>query len=314
MSEFWSGDMFMASRKESFRRSLRDYGQIDLKTHPPKSEEGEVVRIAKTEVITVTPTTPISDTIETMARGRFRRMPITSGGTKTLEGIVTATDIIDYFGGGQKFDIITEKYGGNFFKAINEAVKSIMNRNVVTIHSTAKVDEAIDAMVKSNVGVMPIVDKENRVRAILTERDIVNLFANRIGGATVSQLMSTKVVSALPKTTLFEAEKTMVTEGFRRLPILSEEKVVGMLTAMDIISFFASGEAFRRLRSHTIMQVLNTPALEMASKEILIIQPNEDVGKAAKIMQERNIGSLPVVKDNKIVGILTERDFFKIIE
>ena len=39
-----------------------------------------------------------------------------------------------------------------------------------------------------------------------------------------------------------------------------------------------------------------------------------DVGQAAKVMREKNIGALPVVKNEKLVGIITERDFFKIIE
>ncbi len=106
----------------------------------------------------------------------------------------------------------------------------------------------------------------------------------------------------------------MTTQGFRRLPIISDAKVVGIITAMDIIRFFGSGEVFKYLRSGIITQVLNTPALEIATKEVSTIESNADVGQAAKIMQEKKIGALPVVKNEKLVGIITERDFFKIIE
>jgi CBS domain-containing protein len=68
------------------------------------------------------------------------------------------------------------------------------------------------------------------------------------------------------------------------------------------------------LKSGTIIQVLNTPALEIASKNVLTVEPETDVGQAAKIMREKDIGALPVVKNGALVGILTERDFFKIIE
>ena len=80
--------------------------------------------------------------------------------------------------------------------------------------------------------------------------------------------MSEQVVTALPKTTIFEAEKTMATEGFRRLPIVSDDKVVGIITAMDIVRFFGCGEAFAYLRSGTIIQVLNNPALEIARRRL----------------------------------------------
>jgi CBS domain-containing protein len=126
--------------------------------------------------------------------------------------------------------------------------------------------------------------------------------------------MSEKVVTALPRTTIFEAERTMSTEGFRRLPIVSEGKVIGIITSMDIVRFFGSGEVFKHLRSGTIIQVLNTPALGIAAKEVSTIGPDADVGQAAKIMREKDIGAVPVVVNGKLIGMLTERDFFKIIE
>jgi len=109
-------------------------------------------------------------------------------------------------------------------------------------------------------------------------------------------------------------ERTMTMQGFRRLPIISEGKVVGIITAMDIIRFFGTGKVFRYLKSGTMTQVLSTPAFEIATKDVAIIEPNADVGQAAKIMQEKNIGALPVVENENLVGIITERDFFKIIE
>jgi CBS domain-containing protein len=169
-------------------------------------------------------------------------------------------------------------------------------------------------MKQADLGGLPIVDDKDRVKAIVTERDLANLFADRRSGIQVARLMSEKVITALPKTTIFEAEKTMALQGFRRLPIVSDGKVIAIITAMDIIRFFGSGEVFRHLRSGTIIQVLNTPALEIASKTVTSVEPDADVGQAAKIMREKDIGALPVVRNGKLIGIVTERDFFKIIE
>jgi len=300
--------------REGFRRTLRGKGPVSLRVHPSKKRQGEILNVAKSPVVTMAPTTPIYDAIHLMSKEGFRRIPIANPGTKVLEGIVTATDIIDYLGGGKKFEIIQQKFGGNFFKAINEPIKLIMTQNAVSVKTSAKISEAIELMRKKNLGGLPVVDDENHVKAIITERDIVSLFANRISGISVSQLMSDKVVTALPTTTIFEAEKTMTTQGFRRLPIISDGKVIGIITTMDVIRFFGSGKVFTYLRSGTIIQVLNTPALEIATKEVATIEPNADVGQAARIMREKNIGAVPVVKNEKLVGILTERDFFKIIE
>ncbi|HUW47171.1 MAG TPA: CBS domain-containing protein [Patescibacteria group bacterium] len=299
--------------RESYRRTLRGSGPLDLKPHPSKKREGEILTIAKSPVVMIAPTTPIYDAIQKMAKEGFRRLPIANPGTKHLEGIVTATDIVDYLGGGNKFEIIQQRFGGNFFQALNEPIKLIMTKKVTSIKTSAKIGEAIEKMKESNLGGLPVVDEKGSIKAIVTERDIAVLFADRTSGVTVAQLMSAKVVTALPMTTIFEAEKTMVSQGFRRLPIVSNGKIMGIVTAMDVIRFFGCGDVFRHLRSGTITQVLNTPCLEIASKNVSTVEPETDVGQAAQKMQEKDIGAVPVVKNGTLVGILTERDFFKIL-
>jgi CBS domain-containing protein len=301
-------------RAESFRRTLRGKGNLSLKVHPSKKHEGEILSIAKTAVVTMPPTTLVYDAIRTMAKEGFRRIPIANPGTNALEGIVTASDIVDYLGGGEKFGIVQQKFGGNIFKAINEPVRLIMTKKVASVNGTAKISDAIEVMTSTNLGGLPVVDEHNHVRAIITERDIAILFADVLSGVTVAQLMSENVVTALPKTTIFEAERSMTTRGFRRLPIISDGKLAGIITTMDLIRFFGSGEVFKRLQSGTIIQVLNTPALRIASKNVSTIEPTADVGQAAKIMRDKDLGALPVVKEDKLVGMITERDFFKIIE
>ena len=300
--------------RESYRRTIRGKSQLNIKSHPPKRHEPEILTIAKGQVVMVAPTTPIYDAIQIMAKKGFRRLPIANPGTKHLEGIVTATDIIDYLGGGKKFEIIKQKHGGNLFKAINEPIKLIMTQKVVSIRTNAKISEAIEKMKESNLGGLPVVNEKNSVKAIITERDIANLIPEKISSIKIPQIMSERVVTALPTTTIFETAKTMATEGFRRLPIVSEGKLMGIITVMDIIRFFGTGKVFQYLRSGTITQVLNTPALEIATKNVTTIQPEADIGEAAKIMRQKNIGALPVVKEGKLIGIITERDFFKIIE
>lgn len=300
--------------RETFRRTLRGKGPVSLKSSSAKRRESEILHAARSPVITVAPTTIIYDVVKIMASEGLRRIPIADPGAKTIAGIVTATDLVDYLGGGKKFEIIQQRFSGNIFKAINESVRLIMTQNVVSVKATAKIGDAVRLMKERKIGGLPVVDEENRVKAIITERDVVRIFADRISGVKVSQLMTREVVTALPKTSVFEAEKTMVTEGFRRLPIVAEGKVLAMITAMDIVRFFGSGEVFKHLQSGTITQVLNTPAIEIASKEIVTIESEADVGQAAKIMMDKNLGALPVVQKNRLEGIITERDFFKIID
>ena len=301
-------------RRETFRRSLREKKPLDLKDHPSKRQKGEIMTVAKSPVITMATTTPVYDGIRIMVKEGFRRIPIVDPGTKRLRGILTASDIVNYFGGGKKFQIIQREHAGNFFKAINEPVRHIMTTEVVSVDTSAKISDAIDIMVKHKIGGLPVVDEDDRVWAIITERDIISIFGGMISGAKVADLMSKKVVTATPKTSIIEAEKRMTQKGFRRLPIVVEGKIVGIVTVMDVLRFFGSGKVFQHLQSGTIDQVLQTPIIEIAVKDVITIDRNVDVGDAAQLMWEKGIGALPVLEKQKLIGIITERDFFKLIK
>jgi CBS domain-containing protein len=302
-----------STRREAFRRGLRDHGPIDLKAHPARKREGDVLSLAKRPVATMAPTTPIYDAIKMMVKEGFRRMPVAEPANKRLLGIFTATDIVDFLGGGTKFQLVQRKYNGNFFKAINEPIRSIMTQDVVYVYTTSTISQALEIMKNHNIGGLPVVDTDKRVQAILTERDIISFFAGILSGVKVLNVMSLKLVIATPNMSIYEAERTMVEKGFRRLPIVVDGKVIGMVTARTILQFFGSGEVFKHLRSGTMAQVLQTSILEAASKDVYLVSPDADVGEAAEIMRQKNVGSVLVSKDDKLVGIITERDFFKLI-
>jgi len=272
----------------------------------------EVIAIAKSPVITAALATSVYDVVHIMAEKGFRRIPIIDSKTRTLQGIVTSTDIVDYFGGGKKFEIIQLKLNGSFFKAINEPVKSIMKPNQPAVVGSATVDHAIDLMKQHQVGGLPVVDEESRVLAIVTERDLLGVFEGKAKRVKVATLMAKEVVTGTIETTIIEAEKEMVRASFRRLPIVSEGRPVGIVTAMDIVRFFGSGTVFQHLRSGTMLQVLQTPALQIGSKKLVTISSDAGASAAVRTMKERNVGALLVLDGDKLVGILTERDFFKL--
>ena len=87
-------------------------------------KEGDIMAIASRDVISIPPSKSIKDTAKVMMEHEFRRLPITDPGSGKLLGIVTVMDILDFFGGGKKFNIIEKKYEDNFLAAINQSEKS----------------------------------------------------------------------------------------------------------------------------------------------------------------------------------------------
>jgi len=303
----------VVARHEEFRRRLRDQGPISLKAHPMKKREGEITRLTKSLVVTMAPTTPVYEAVRIMANQGFRRIPVADPGTKKLQGIITSTDIVDFFGGGKKYELIQRKYNGNFFKAINEPIRSIMTQDVISTHTVSKINDALELMKSHKIGGLPVVDDDKHIRGIITERDVISLFKGRISGVKVRELMTRRVVTATPNMSILEAERKMVEQGFRRLPIVYDGKILGMVTARSILRFFGSGEVFKHLQSGNMAQVLHTSVLETTIKEVGKASPDIDIGEAARIMEESERGSLLVVEKERLVGIITERDFIKLI-
>ena len=73
-------------------------------------KEGDIMAIATRDVVSIPPSKSIKDTAKVMMEHEFRRLPITDPGSGKLLGIVTVMDILDFFGGGKKFNIIEKKY------------------------------------------------------------------------------------------------------------------------------------------------------------------------------------------------------------
>jgi len=277
-------------------------------------KKGEIMEVARSPVVTVAPSTPIIDVIRIMTKEGFRRLPVINPANRELEGIVAARDIVDYLGGGRKFEIVETKYDGNFFPAVYAPVETIMSKKAVSIRTTGRIGQATNLMIKRGVGGIPVVDRKKRVWAIVTERDLLHLFSKKLTGKKIAETMSKDVAAVSPDTTLKVASRKMIREGFRRLPILKNEKLTGIITVRDIVRFFGTGEVYRSLKSGAIGPVLDTLVHRIGSRGLVTVAADLDIAEAARLMIRRGVGALPVLDEKKrIVGIITERDLLKMI-
>jgi len=277
-------------------------------------QKGEIIGIARSPVVTVAPSTPIIDVIRIMTREGFRRLPVINPATRELEGVVAARDIVDYLGGGRKYEIIERKYDGNFFPAVYAPVEAIMSKKAVSIGTTGRIGQAINLMMRRGVGGIPVIDRKKRVWAIVTERDLLHLFSKKLTGKKIEEMMSKDVATISPDTTLRMASRKMIREDFRRLPIVEDKKLIGIVTVRDIVRFFGTGEVYKNLKSGAIESVLDTPANRIGTRGLVTVSADLDVAEAARLMIRRGVGALPVLdKKKRIVGIITERDLLKMI-
>ena len=289
---------------------VMDRGPVDFKSRVSHNQ-GDILAIASKNIVTLPPTTNIMGTAKTMLKYGFRRVPIADAGTNRLVGIITSLDIVDFLGGGLRHNIVKNRYKGNLAAAINEDVREIMKKDVVSLGVNDNISKAIKTMIERNIGGMPIVDDDNVVVGIVTERDFVRTVADITTSKSVNEYMSNKVVTASPDISVGEATRTMIEKGFRRIPIVKEDVLLGIVTASDIMRYLGSGEIFQKLMTGDVSDAFKVPVKSLILRDIIWTNSGIDIGEAAALMLKNKVGALPIIDDGELCGILTERDIIK---
>jgi CBS domain-containing protein len=115
------------------------------------------------------------------------------------------------------------------------ALRDIMNATLVTADAEATVAEAATIMGERHVGSTLVMDGD-RLVGIFTERDIVRALSQDFDapGHPISHWMTTDPMTIGPDATVDEALSTMLSGGFRHLPVSEGGKVLGMVSMRDL--------------------------------------------------------------------------------
>lgn len=126
----------------------------------------------------------------------------------------------------------------------------------------------------------------------------------------VKDWMSAKVITISPEQTLPDAHEIMKKRKIRRLPVVQDGALMGIITLGDLreagpsdatsLSVFEMNYLLARLKVGEIM-----------TRDPLTVSPQTGLTEAAKLMLHHKIGGLPVVEGKTVVGIITESDIFR---
>lgn len=130
----------------------------------------------------------------------------------------------------------------------------------------------------------------------------------------VENWMATNVIAVKPDTSLLKCRNMLKEHQIRRLPVVDDQnRVVGIISDRDVKG--ASPSKATALEVHEMQYLL----AELKAKDIMTprpvtIKPWDSVEQAAILMMDKRFGGLPVVsEDNKLVGIITDQDIFKLL-
>ena len=136
-------------------------------------------------------------------------------------------------------------------------LRDVMSNPVIRIHPDESVAVAARTLNRYNIGALPVCGSDGRVCGLITDRDIVTrcLAANRSPSTTtVRDVMTAQVVSARPDMDAVLAAGLMGREQIRRLPVIENGKLCGMVSLGDLAlkeeSSIEAGDALTEISSH----------------------------------------------------------------
>ncbi|WP_048197079.1 CBS domain-containing protein [Candidatus Nitrosotenuis uzonensis] len=265
------------------------------------------------KAITVTPHVGVLDAIEIMQKFRISRLVVIDKSYKPV-GIITEKDILRSI-----FPIGAKPLG-------SITVQDCMSKNLITAKKQDSVYKCARMMKENNISSLVILEDDKSLEGIVTKTDLVfNFLVQETEHLKISKIMTTDVVTVSPQDSLYLVESILINNKISRVPVIRNEKLVGIITFRDFIpvripnrlgTFTDPNELMDVWYSRTpnkynvnqLNYVLTFRAEDIMTKNPVTIEPSDDISIAALLMYRYDISGLPVVRQSKLVGIITKSD------
>ena len=159
-------------------------------------------------------------------------------------------------------------------------IKNLMSEDIISIDKDQNLSDALKLLRKHNVSRLPVTNNKELV-GIISERDI----ANKLGSSKYESMPASRL----------HISSVMVKDVIT----VPHDKMVGIVSKADFVTL-AVGIAFDKIAVKEIM-----------SKDLTVVSPTERIVHARRQMLESNVGRLPVVDDDKLVGMVTSKDLMR---
>lgn len=276
----------------------------------------ELKSITKTP-ITISPNTNILDARDMLLRYRIGRLVVKLG--KKAIGIITEKDIaksVSVFSGKPIEKIL---------------VKDAMAKELVTIQLTSSIYDCAKQMKTHNISSVIIQDKRENLVGIITKMDLVSTFlAQSTASLKISKIMTKKVITVSPEDSVFEVQSVLFNNKISRVVVTKNKKPVGIITYRDFIPAktfnlqkeftdpverdeISSNPQLNEFNVTKMSYLLTFSAKDIMTNELIITYPDNDVYTAAILMIRHGISGIPVIRNQKLVGIITKSDIVNVL-
>ena len=185
---------------------------------------------------------------------------------------------------------------------------SVTEKDFETVSPSTDIKTILRKVGESGPTLLNVMENDKLV-GVVTKADLLPLVKS---DKRLKELMQKKLHTVSPEDRVIHARRMMIDESVARLPVIDQGKLVGMISDTEIVFALASvkrsfslGRQKHRLDELLVGDVMKKPAIWT--------EPSTTAADAAKIMIKENIGALPLIKNNNIIGIATRTDLLKTI-
>lgn len=248
---------------------------------------------------------PLTSVLEYMkSDGSPYRVPVVDSGGK-FRGIINKRRILEVLI-GTRGSAIRGKEGTE--SLMDEPVFILIDESHQVFHDGTPAKMVLEYMAENYIGHVIVVDKDNKYRGIVEEKDILRGFVGRRLETPVERLMKTEVIRICPEALVYEAAKTMVQRRVRRLPVEKGGILEGILTIGQVVEHIHTQIQNDPLRLEGV-KTLSSRVEAISTKETQTCLPSTELGEAISIMQQKNFSGMPVTTEERVLlGIFTRVD------
>ncbi len=265
-----------------------------------------------TKPITVDPNTSLMKARESILKHRVKRVIVTD--KKKPMAIITEKDLAKKI-----YDLGT--------KSINSVkAKDFRPRKLFTLTRENTVKECAKLMKKHRISLVLILNKDGTLEGIVTETDLAKAFLTKGSDSIkVSKIMKSKVITAAPSDPILHVEGLLLKYGISRIIIERNQKPVGIITFRDFVPAkipqwiaesadpkevqeYKFKKGLEEMHSNQMSYLFPFHATDIMATNPITIEADKDIKDAITKMVKHDISGLPVVKNKKLVGIITKSD------
>lgn len=127
-------------------------------------------------------------------------------------------------------------------------VRDLMSTDLITVSPETQIMQAVHLLVENDISGLLVVDEQQRLQGILTERDCIRIavlagYHDEAGGR-VADYMTTGVRTAEPDDSVMEMAELFAESSFRRCPVVEDGRLVGLICRRDILRALQAGAWF----------------------------------------------------------------------